>query len=199
MVETASFFGEVVLGIVEAFGVGGDAVAERGEGDAHVLFGAGFAIEPISVVTGVVFEEVLEFETEFFGEADEVFMIGVDEFGAEFDELVVGVEVFAGEDATAAALGGFEEVDGSAFLGEAVGGGEAGDTGADDGDGGIIGELAGGNATGGSGAGGGGGELLDEATAGLGAVGAGLRQGAEDETEKGSTTGHGRETRWNAR
>jgi hypothetical protein len=150
-------------------------------------------------VAGVVFEEVLEFEAEFFGEADEVFVTGVDEFGTEFDELVVGVEVFAGKDATAAALGGFEEVDGSAFLAEAVGGGEASDTTANDSDGGIIGELAGGDATGGGGACGGSGELLDEATAGLRAVGAGLRQGAENETEERSATSHGREIRWIAR
>lgn len=193
MVETAGFFGEVVFGIVEAFGVGGDAVPEWGEGEAHVLFGTSFAIEPVGVMAGVVFEEVLEFETEFFGEADEVFMIGVDEFGAEFDELVVGVEVFAGEDATAAALRGFEEVDGSAFLGEAVGGGEACDTGADDGNGGIIGELAGGDATGGGGAGGGGSEVLKELAARWGWRRKAVCQGLGNEAKKRGATAHRRE------
>ena len=85
-------------------------------------------------MAGVALEHVLQFKAEFLGETDQVLVVGIDEFGTEFDELAVGVEVFAREDAASAALGSLKQMHGPAFLGQTISGGETGDAAADDGD-----------------------------------------------------------------
>ena len=134
LVEPSSFLGEVAVGVVEAVGIGGNALAEGAEGGAHGCFGADLAVKPVVVVAGVALEQVLQFKAEFLGETDQVLVVGIDEFGTEFDELAVGVEVFAREDAASAALGSLKQMHGPAFLGQTISGGETGDAATDDGD-----------------------------------------------------------------
>jgi hypothetical protein len=67
---------------------------------------------------------VLVKEIEDFGRAS------VNEFGAEFDGIVIGI--VAGEDASANTVAGFEDSYGEAGAGEFNGGGEAGGTGSED-------------------------------------------------------------------
>jgi hypothetical protein len=94
-----------------------------------------FASEEIEIVSMICSLELLNLETEFADESDEVEVIRVNQLAAKLTEHSFGVKVIFGEHPSSGASARFEDLAWNSSLFEAIGSRETGNACAEDSDG----------------------------------------------------------------
>ena len=135
MVELARFVREITCGVIKAVEVRGDFFAQRPESSRNIVIRAQTVLQPDEIEPLFAIPQVLHGHAQFFGQREDVLVIGVDQFGPQLHKLAVSIEIPLREHASACALSGFVEMDLMSIVHEPPRGRQTGDSAADDGDG----------------------------------------------------------------